>query len=180
MGAPEGPQSVQNCQKRPFWAISGSGGSKLVEQSETRVEQVRAHPLCIGTVLGVREGHMGVPEGLQRGPKLPKTAFLGHMRIWWLQGPPKGTPDPRNGSNASPGMCPDLFHPCSTLFHQFGATRLAYGPKRPFLAVLDPVWPYNWPKWLEQEWSLVEQVNPYQNEAENIMGCHGKPTSKNP
>ena len=102
------------------------------------------------------------------------------MRIWWLQGPPKGTPDPRNGSNASPGMCPDLFHPCSTLFHQFGATRLAYGPKRPFLAVLDPVWPYNWPKWLEQEWSLVEQVNPYQNEAENIMGCHGKPTSKNP
>ena len=89
-------------------------------------------------------------------------------------------PDQRNGFNASPGMCPDLFHPCSTLFHQFGATRLAYGPKRPFLAVLDPVWPYNWPKWLEQEWSLVEQVNPYQNEAENIMGCHGKPTSKNP
>ena len=27
MGAREGPQSVQNCQKRPFWAISGSGGS---------------------------------------------------------------------------------------------------------------------------------------------------------
>ena len=68
----------------------------------------------------------------------------------------------------------------SKLFHQFGATRSAYGPKRPFLAVLDPVWPYNWPKWLEQEWCLVEQVNPYQNEAENIMGCHGKPTSKNP
>ena len=44
MGVPEGPQSVQNGQKRPFWAISGSGGSKLVEQSETRVEQVRAHP----------------------------------------------------------------------------------------------------------------------------------------
>ena len=89
-------------------------------------------------------------------------------------------PDQRNGFNASPGMCPDLFHPCSTLFHQFGATRSAYGPKRPFLAVLDPVWPYNWPKWLEQECCLVEQVNPYQNEAENIMGCHGKPTSKNP
>ena len=102
------------------------------------------------------------------------------MRIWWLQGPPKGTPDPRNGSNASPGMCPDLFHPCSTLFHQFGATRLAYGPKRPFLAVLDPVWPYNWLKWLEQQWSLVEQVNPYQNEAKNIIGCHGKPTLKKP
>ena len=49
-------------------------------------------------------------------------------------------PDPQNCSNASPGMCPDLFHPCSTLFHQFGATRSAYGRKRPFLAVLDPVW----------------------------------------
>ena len=89
-------------------------------------------------------------------------------------------PDQRNGFNASPGICPALFHPCSTLFHQFGATRLAYGPKRPFLAVLDPVWPYIWPKWLEQECSPLEQVNPHQNEAENIIGCHGKPTSKKP
>ena len=109
----------------------------------------------------------------------------GRKRLFWtllgaLWCPWMALPDPQNGSNASPGMCPDLFHPCSTLFHQFGATRLAYGPKRPFLAVLDPVWPYNWPKWLEQEWSLVEQVNPYQNEAENIIGCHGKPTSKTP
>ena len=38
------PNRVQNSQKMPFSAISGSGGSKLVEQSETRVEQVRAHP----------------------------------------------------------------------------------------------------------------------------------------
>ena len=67
---------------------------------------------------------------------------------------------------------------CSTLFHQFGATSPANGPKRPFLAVLDPVWPYIWPKWLEQEWCPLEQVNPYQNEAENIIGCHGFPTSK--
>ena len=44
MGAPEGPQSVQNGQKRPFSAISGSGRSKLAEQFGTRVEQVRAHP----------------------------------------------------------------------------------------------------------------------------------------
>ena len=46
-------------------------------------------------------------------------------------------PYPRNCSNASPGICPDLFHPCSTLFHQLGATRSAYDPKRTFLAVLD-------------------------------------------
>ena len=190
---------------------------------------------------------MGVPEGSQKGPKRPKTAFLGHKQIWWLQtdgtvwnkggssqgtspvmhwnrfwgqechlgapiGPQKGPkleppdplmaqkgcfwpfwtsleapwhthmalPDPQNCPNSSLWMCRDLFHPCFTLFHQFGATRLAYGPKRPILVVLDPVWPYIWPKWLEQECSPLEQVNPYQNEAENIMGCHGKPTSKNP
>ena len=26
-----------------------------------------------------------VPEGSQKGPKRPKTAFLGHKQIWWLQ-----------------------------------------------------------------------------------------------
>ena len=54
--------------------------------------------------------------------------------LWHTQ---MALPDQRNGFNASPGMCPDLFHPCSTLFHQFGATRSAYGRKRPFLAALD-------------------------------------------
>merc|ERR1711884_459853 len=111
----------------------------------------------------------------------PKGCFWLFLTLWGPSGTPKWPSlTQKNCSNSSLGMCPDLFHPCSTLFHQFGATRLAYGPKRLFLAVLDPVWPYNWPKWLEQEWCLVEQVNPYQNEAENIMGCHGKPTSKNP
>ena len=77
MGAPEGPQSVQNCQKRPFWAISGSGGSKLVEQSGTRVEQGRAYPRrCIETVSLVREGHMGVPEGCQTGSKTAKNGLF--------------------------------------------------------------------------------------------------------
>ena len=57
-----------------------------MEQCGTRVEQVMAYPwCCIGTVLGVREGHVGVPEGSQKGPKRPKTAFLGHKQIWWLQ-----------------------------------------------------------------------------------------------
>ena len=37
------PNRVQKGQKQPFWAILGSGGSKLVEQSRTRVEQVMAH-----------------------------------------------------------------------------------------------------------------------------------------
>ena len=141
-GGPSGcarglPNRVQNSQKRPFWAISGSGGSKLVEQSETRVEQVRAHPLCIGTVLGVREGHMGVPEGLQRGPKLPKTAFLGHKRIWWLQ--TGGTKWNKGGTSqgTSPVMHWNRFWDQGCPWGAPGATRSAYGPKRLFLAVLD-------------------------------------------
>ena len=30
-------------------------------------------------------------------------------------------------------------------------------------------------KWVEEGGRPLEQVNPYQNEAENIIGCHGKP-----
>ena len=124
----------------------------------------------------------GVPLGGHQIRLWPENAVFGRFgpffgALWHTQ---MALTDPENCSNASPGMCPDLFHPCSTLFHQFGATRLAYGPKRPFLAVLDPVWPYIWPKWLEQEWSPLEQVNPYQKKAKNIIGCHGKPTSKKP
>ena len=72
------------------------------------------------------------------GPKRPFLAVLDALGALWRTH--MALPDQRNGFNASPGMCPDLFHPCSTLFHQFGATRSAYGRKRPFLAVLDPVW----------------------------------------
>ena len=83
MGVPEGCQTGSKTAKngRPFSAKSGSGGSKLVEQCGTRVEQVRAHPWgCIGTVLGVREGHVGVPEGSQKGPKQPFSAISGSGR----------------------------------------------------------------------------------------------------
>ena len=77
--------------KRPktaFWAISESGGSKLVEQSGTRMEQVRAHPrpgdalkpfLWSGRALWVCQ------RAAKQGPKQPKTAFFGHKRIWWFQ-----------------------------------------------------------------------------------------------
>ena len=153
---------------------------------------------------------MGVPKGLQRGPKRPKTAFLGphiprqpfltcetvsmhrpgcaltcftfilHCSIspeppdpimapkcpFWaiwgpfgvLMGPPNGTPDPRNGSNASLGMCPDLFHLYSTLFRQSGATTPPYGYKMTILGHLGPFWgpfgapigPQKGPNWSHQ------------------------------
>ena len=84
---------------------------------------------------------MGVPESLQRGPKRTKTAFLSQLGpLGVLFGPPKGTPDPRNGSNASLGMCPDLFHLYSTLFCQSGATTPPYGYKMTILGHLGPFW----------------------------------------
>ena len=65
--------------------------------------------------------------------------------LWHIQ---MALPGPQNCSNSSLGMCRDLFHPCFTLFHQFGATRSAYGRKSPVLAVLDPVWqPSGTPTW---------------------------------
>ena len=84
-------------------------------------------------------GGQGGPYGCARGPpkrsKMAKTAFLGHKRIWW---PPKGTPDPRNGSIELPRMCPDLFHLFSTLFRQSGATTPPYGTKITILGHLGP------------------------------------------
>ena len=56
-------------------------------------------------------------------------------------------PDPRNCSNASPGICPDLFHPCSILFHQLGATRSAYGPKKRFWLFWTLWGPSGTPRW---------------------------------
>ena len=62
--------------------------------------------------------------------------------LWHTQ---MALPGPKNYSNSLLGMCPDLFHPCFTLFHQFGATRSAYGPKRPFWTLWGPsgtpIWP---------------------------------------
>ena len=80
------------------------------------------------------------------GPRGPFWAVLDALGALWHTH--MALPEPQNCSNSSLGMCPDLFHPCSTLFHQFGATRSAYGRKRPFLAVLDPVWqPSGTPIW---------------------------------
>ena len=110
------------------------------------MEQVRAHPGRFnGTVSRVRGAFGGPPD-----PLLARKCCF--WSFWTLFGALLHTQmaltDPENCSNASPGMCPDLFHPCSTLFHQFGTTRSAFGRKRPFLAVLDPVWqPSGTPTW---------------------------------
>ena len=59
-GAPYALKMAQMGQNSHFVAISGSGGSKLVDQCGTRLEQVRAHPVgCDETISQVWKGHWG-------------------------------------------------------------------------------------------------------------------------
>ena len=88
-----------------------------------------------------------------------------HSQLWhfWplgailtAYGAPMVTPDQCNASNAPPRICPDLFCPCSILFHQFGATRPAYGPDWPFLpfwTLLDHIMGQNGLNNIEVLWS---------------------------
>ena len=86
VGVPEGSQKGP---KRPKTAFLGH---KQVWWLQTDRTVWNKSGTSQGTSLvlhwksfGVREGHVGVPEGSQKGPKRPKTAFLGHKQIWWLQ-----------------------------------------------------------------------------------------------
>ena len=59
-GAQYALKMAQMGQNSHFVAISGSGGSKLVEQCGTWLEQVRAHPVgCDETISQVWKGHWG-------------------------------------------------------------------------------------------------------------------------
>ena len=53
--------------------------------------------------------------------------------------PPRACPDPGKGPNTSSQMCPVQIKPWSSLINQFGASRVTYGSKRPFLAIF---WPF--------------------------------------
>merc|ERR1712223_608113 len=55
------PNRVQNGQKRPFWAISGAGGSKLVNKGGT--SQGTSPVMHLN-----RFGGQGGPSGCARGP----------------------------------------------------------------------------------------------------------------
>ena len=67
-GTPKGPQMIQNGH---FGAISGSGGSELVEQCGKRVEQVRAHwGDALEPFLGSGGPFRG-PKRIQKGSKWP-------------------------------------------------------------------------------------------------------------
>ena len=134
------PKRIQNGQKRPF-----SGRKRiwwLPRQPFLTCETVSLHRPGCALTCSTYIPRCFYQFTATRPDYGTKMAILGHL------GPPNGTPDPKNGSNASLGMCPDLFHLYSTLLRQSGATRCAYGRKRPFLAVLDPVWqPSGTPRW---------------------------------
>ena len=61
-----GSRGAENGQKCASLALSSSGGPKWVEQSGTRVEQVRGHMgRWIGTIFPFRNCHQWDPEGLK-------------------------------------------------------------------------------------------------------------------
>ena len=65
------PKKAKNCH---FVAINRPGGSKLLDQRGSRLDQVRAHPgQCVGTLSRVQDGH----RGRQRVPKWLKKAING-------------------------------------------------------------------------------------------------------
>ena len=67
-----GSGGAENGQKCAFLAISSSGGPKWVEQSGTRVEQVRGHMgRWVGTFLPFRFCLQWAPEGLNMAKPLP-------------------------------------------------------------------------------------------------------------
>ena len=67
-----GSGGAENGQKCAFLAISSSGGPKWVEQSGTRVEQVRGHMgRWVGTILSFRFCLQWAPEGLNMAKPLP-------------------------------------------------------------------------------------------------------------
>merc|ERR1711884_798402 len=134
MGHQFGATSPANGSKRPFLAVLDALGA-LWRTHMALPDQRNGFNASPGMCPDLF--HFVPPVWSHQTRLWPKKAVFGCFgpclgALWRTH---MALPDQRNGFNASPGICPALFHPCSTLFHQFGAARLAYGPKRPFLAI---------------------------------------------
>ena len=77
----------------------------------------------------------GVSRRVGRGFEARRERFR-HIQPLWS--PLKAKSEWQKGPNPPAHMSPYLFHPCSTLFHPFGASRAAYGQKSTFLAIFRP------------------------------------------
>ena len=94
------PNRVQNGQKRPFWAISGSGGPPKAPLTRETVPLNR--PGCALTCYTYIPHCSACPEP-QHPLMAPKLQF---WAIWGPFGAPIGPPDQRKGSIALPRVCP--------------------------------------------------------------------------
>ena len=88
--------------------------------------------------------HLFIAARLAYGFKRAILANLGHFGALWR--PRMAIPDPGKGPNTLSRMYPNLIQPWSTLIHQFGAARPAYGPKRAILAFFGQFFAIKWPK----------------------------------
>ena len=77
----------------------------------------------------------GVSRRVGRGFEARRERFR-HIQPLWS--PLKAKSEWQKGPNPPAHMSPYLFHPCSTLFHPFGASRAAYGHEAHF-------WPFSAP-----------------------------------
>ena len=76
----------QNGHNGSFVAISRSGGSKMVDQRGSRLDQGRTHPGgCFGPIFWVHMAIGGAPYGLKMAQISHKWAFCVHKQVWRLQ-----------------------------------------------------------------------------------------------
>ena len=78
------------------------------------------------------------PPGQLMAPYASFMAFWGHFGPF--QGPPMAIPDGSKGSNIPAWMCPTKFQHKSMQYHQFGASRAAYGPICLIYGILGSFW----------------------------------------
>ena len=92
MGVPEGPQSVQNGQKRPFRAISGTGGFKLAEVWNKGGTSQGTSPVMHWNSFGGQGGPYGCARGPPKRSKTAKNSLLGPYADLVAPGAPQGHP----------------------------------------------------------------------------------------
>ena len=98
----------------PFWESYGTPRRPSLTRETVPMHHSRCAMTC-SALVSFWATRMEPTDTLtaQKGHFWPFWTLLGVL--WHTQ---MATSDPHNCSNASPSMCPDLFHPCSTPFHQ--------------------------------------------------------------
>ena len=85
-------------------------------------------PLTCSTLVPLCSTHLGPPELL-----MATKHIFGHFQP--PRSPLMAISERKNGPNPPAHMSPHLFHPCSTSFHPFGASRTRLWPMYPNVAI---------------------------------------------